>query len=114
MATAAKLASSGKSNDLVIKICDELESVYPELEAHGQTPSVMKRMQALEFDLLVYSRLLPVRIHDIYPERKLKKILSVLDEYDNFSLLFADTFMFYLSGDVLKLPELMRRKLAID
>lgn len=114
MSTALKIVRDERSEDFILKICKELESIHELLEKDGKTLNVMNRLKDLEFDLLVYSRMLPVRIQDIYPEVKLKKILSVLNDFDNFSQLFADTFTFYLSGDVLKLPELIRKKLIIN
>lgn len=110
MIDALMILSEKRDIIFINSIVERLESFSNKLSDGQLTTEIQKGLEALEYDLLVYSRLLPFKLIEAYPNHDVLEMMSPIEDYNNFAELFADTFAFYVSGDISDLPPNLREE----
>lgn len=107
MRDALILLSEKRDIEFIGSILERLEKYATAFEKN-QDPGEQNLIE-LEYDLIVYSRLLPFKLIQSYPQIDVMALNDVLDSYDDFMSLLADTFKYYDTADTSMLPAKIRK-----
>lgn len=102
MRDALILLSEKRDIEFVGSILERFEKYGTAIEKN-QDPGEQNMIE-LEYDLLVYSRLLPFKFIQSYPQLDVMALNGVIDSYNDFASLLADTFKYYETVDTSMLP----------
>jgi len=107
MRDALILLSEKRDIEFIGSILERLEK-YATAFKKNQDPGKQDLID-LEYDLIVYSRLLPFKLIQSYPQVDVMAFNKILDSYKDFASLLADTFNYYDTADTTQLPAKIRK-----
>ena len=106
---AISIVKENQEEEFIISIVERLEKYSKELQEVGPTNDVKKKLMELESDIFVYSRIMPIKLQETYPDRSLKSIARSLENYGDLMKLFIDTYKYCVTGDPILLPPALRK-----
>lgn len=107
MRDALVLLSEKRDIEFIGSILERLEK-YATAFKKNQDPGKQDLID-LEYDLIVYSRLLPFKLIQSYPQVDVMAFNKILDSYKDFASLLADTVNYYDTDDTTLLPAKIRK-----